>query len=730
MDYDVWSQVLLELALAASGEQELKPLFKKTTSIFLRKLDCTHIAVLQNIDNKLETVYSIPKPSAKDELFKEVLAVINKEDCVERKKVRTFEGERIYYAYDLEGFGMLLIGREYALKDALVNDLLPITDILAKSFNACIETIKRKGAEAKLKKKVDAQNLLVNLATGFINTSLDDVDDAISNALSLVGSFTNSDRAYLFEYDFENNLMSNTFEWCGENISAQIDYLQNISCDIFTKDWVDKHKKGETLIIPDVEKLNEESPLYKILKDQQIRTLITIPLFLRGECLGFVGFDSVYEKKNWEDDDTFLLKILAELFTNVYLKKEHENRIVQARMLAESANTAKSEFLANMSHEIRTPLNGVVGMLNVLHDTKLTDEQKGYLKMADDSIESLLSIINDILDYSKIEAGMMDLMEEVIDLEQEVQKVLRMLSVKANEKGIELGASLSRFVPKYLLADKMRIRQILLNLVNNAIKFTEKGFVCVKVECKGVKDGVSHLFFEVIDSGVGISEDKLEQIFEQFTQVDGSSSRRYGGTGLGLAICKKMVALMGGSLKAKSKIEKGTVFYFDLKLRVSNEDIKDYEKEVDLRGKKALNIDDNKKENTEKESRDSRLLNGLNVLMVDDNKANRMVAIAILEKIGCRVTQAEDGLSAIEKVENFKYDVVLMDCQMPGIDGYEATKMIRKKGGDFERIPIVALTANAMIGDREKCISAGMTDYVSKPFKRKDLEDVFERVLK
>jgi PAS domain S-box-containing protein len=677
------------------------------------------------------------------------------------------------------------------------------------------------------------QEALIDIASTYINLDPKDVENTINSSLKKMGLFVSADRAYIFDYNFEAETTSNTYEWCAEGVSHEIENLQDVPLAFFPQ-WVEQHQKNEPFYVPDVDALdaNTDDGLKSILQPQGIKSLIAIPMFDGTELIGFVGFDSVQQHYDYSEKEQRLLFLFGQMLINirsrqkwdyqlrlqeekyrniianmnigllevdlndtiqyanqsfcemcgfdlaelkgkraaelllseaqqqkVYDKnkeringitdsyelevidkngeqhfwfvsgapnyndkgqligsigvhlditaqKKLERELAQAKNFAESATKAKELFLANMSHEIRTPLNVIIGMIRQLTKESLTADQHFYVKQSESSAKHLLTILNNILDLAKIESGDMEIVKNPFSPSALAHNVHSIMSSQANDKNLDFNISISPLVKPVVEGDETRLRQVLINLLGNAIKFTDHGSVTLSVNHLAENETSQTLCFEVKDTGIGMSQEFITKIFDKFSQEQNTSNRKYEGTGLGMAISNDLIQLMGGSMQVESTKNEGTSCSFTLTLPVSH---------MDYLVSKSLQIRPN-------------LYAGLKALLVEDNEMNRFIAMQSLDYLGFETTEAENGLVAIEKVKKINFDIILMDVQMPVMDGVEATEFIRTKLK--VQTPIIALTANAFKHDIDLYLSKGMGDYITKPYDEQDFFQKIDRVMR
>ncbi|KGE03175.1 multi-sensor hybrid histidine kinase [Pseudohaliea rubra DSM 19751] len=557
----------------------------------------------------------------------------------------------------------------------------------------------------------ELQRLIVGLSMTMINAPLAELDRVMTDALGEVSRFVGADRGYRFDYDWERSETSNSHEWCAEGIEPQLEQLQHVPVSAIEL-WISSHQRGLPFLITSVHALPVGHPLREILEPQDIKSLITLPMMQGEDCIGFIGFDAVRSERTWTEVETSLLTLLAQLFVNAEDRRRREaalrealSELEQSRdsaltlaQFAQSANSAKSRFVANMSHEIRTPLHVILGLGETLADSALDAEQLRWVAALKEAGKSLGVLIDDILDYSRLEADKVSIASEPFDPQEVGENLMQGLRPLAESRGLSLRYEASPALPPQVTGDARRLRQILLNLLGNAIKFTDQGSITLRMA-----SSPGNINLEVSDTGIGISAEHRESIFQPFYQAHRDVERR--GTGLGLTIVRSLVELMGGSLGLDSTPGEGTQVRITLPF-AATEVARESTTEAAPEAPGTV---------------DETALSGARVLLVEDSPTNRMIVETQLRNSGCSVTPASDGQAAVEACERAAFDLILMDCRMPGMDGFEATRAIRGGASANAGTPIIALTANNMPGDRDRCLAAGMDNFLPKPFTRSAL---------
>lgn len=523
-----------------------------------------------------------------------------------------------------------------------------------------------------------------------------DVDKTITEVLGILGRHAKVERSYVFTFRYEEGLSYYDYEWCAEGVTPEIDTVGAVEIEVLA-DWVAAFRKGEHVHIPSIPDMTD-CDLKELLASQEIKSLIVYPMFHGKELLGFVGFDAVADFRIWDEADVSLLKIACDTLGSTLSGKRYREELVAAKEAAEQANAYKSEFLANMSHELRSPLNSVIGfseLIELEYGEQCYERIGEYAGLIKAGGKHLLGMINDILDLTRIESGRMDLEYRVADVAETLELVYSLMRVSAEQKGVELLLELPD-EPICLWADERRLHQVVHNLLSNAVKFTPEG-KRAGIYARWLGDRVE---IEVWDEGRGIPKEWQNRVFEPFEQVENSDAEVGGGSGLGLAIVKKIVDLHGGNVSLESEIGKGSTFTISFDAKHDDE----RSLIADNKGAFAAQIDGQ----------------GHRILYVDDIEANRKLMASALERCEFEVDTATNGLDGVAKIEESKYDVVLLDIKLPDIDGFEVFRRMKKIRPDQR---VIAVTASLTPEIKDRIVEIGFDGIQGKPVNFEALLD-------
>jgi len=682
---------------------------RKCSEIALKESEANLKAV---IENTLESIWSVDRNYViqyVNEVF--VNAFMNAfgvrlapgvkiVDCVpeEMKQVwidryeRTFRNEHFILEDKIEA-GDTAFYVEIAMNPIVVDGKVVGASIYGRDIT------EKKHAEIQLQYMSDLRQLIVDLSAGFINLPIKDIESAINESLVKIGKFVGADRAFIFDYDLNLKTITLTFEWCNEGIKPVIESRRQYNVNAFPE-YFKTLNKGRIVIVDDTKELPEDS-LRKILGEEKVISMVTIPLISEGEYTGFVGFTSMKQKHVFTELEQQILQVYAQTIINVKERVKNEQSLISAKEKAEESDRLKSSFLANMSHEIRTPMNGILGFLDLLKEPDLSEENKTtYIDIVTQSGNRLLETINDIIEISKIETGELKVSISTVNISDIMNYFHGFFSQQTDQKG--LNYIISNKLPENIKScqtDRIKLESIISNLIKNAIKYTAEG--SIEFGCGLEKD---NLIFYVKDTGIGIHSDRMNNIFERFVQGDTSLSHPQEGSGLGLSIVKAYVEMLKGEIRVESEQGKGSTFTFSIPYLPGKKDVK------------TTKLNNTIKKKPVKETR---------ILIAEDDYASYLYLKKSLSATGITFLHTVTGADTIKAVnENPDISLIMMDIRFPDMSGLDAIKQIRKSN---KKIPIIAQTAYALGGDKEKAIKAGCNDYISKPVSRTDLEKIVNK---
>lgn len=665
------------------------------------------------IENTLENIWSVDRDfriQYVNEIFtnafsatfgKKLSRGVNIIDCLpeglrslwKERYERTFSNEHYVFEDKIEIPGGKAVYIEVAMNPIVVDGKVVGASMYGR------DVTEKRLAELQLQYLSDLRNLLAELSTGFINLPFRELDTAINHSLARMGEFVGADRSYIIEYDFKNNTGTNTFEWCFKGVEPQISAMQKVPLDNFSE-WIGLHKSGRIVKVDDSAELPHNS-LRELLEIQSIKSMITIPLLTEQTCVGFVGFDSVRQTHLYTEYEEQLLQVYAQMIINVKVRIDKEQRLIRAKEKAEESDRLKTAFLANMSHEIRTPMNGILGFLEILRETNLSEENKAaYIEIVTQSGHRLLDTINDIIEISKIESGELKVHLSRINISELIAYFHGFFSQQAVKNGISFIVS-NEMPQKYniIKSDRIKLESIISNLIRNAIKFTRSG--TVEFSCRPDSDVIR---FTIRDTGTGIPAEKLDTIFERFVQADQTNSRTHEGSGLGLSIVRAYVEMLNGRIWVESEPGKGSTFTFTVPLVPATDDAPEVKRQYETHPK------------TEMETK---------ILIAEDDFASFLYLEKLLKGKNVIIFHTTNGADTVKMVrDDPSITIILMDLRMPGMTGLEAVKLIRQFN---KTVPVIAQTAYALAGDKEVAMKAGCNDYLTKPIKKEDLQRVIEK---